>query len=87
MFYKKKFSDLKRDAICGDMAMVESNTVSKFLILADGDISVAPMPGVVPERRNIRRGGEAIRNSVWTPRVVNLSLFLVIQFWISATQL
>ena len=36
MFHKKKFSDLHKDVICGDMVMAESNTMPKFLIVADG---------------------------------------------------
>ena len=64
MFHKKKFSDLHKDVICGDMVMAESNTTPKFLIVADGDISVVPMHRVVPERRDIMCGGEAIKNSV-----------------------
>ena len=84
MFHKKKFSDLHKDVICGDMVMAESNTTPKFLIVADGDISVVPMHRVVPERRDIMCGGEAIKNSVFES--LSLSLFFVIQFWISATQ-
>ena len=46
------------------MVMAESNTTPKFMIVADGDISVVPMHRVVSERRDIRCGGEAIKNSV-----------------------
>ena len=66
------------------MVMAESNTTPKFLIVADGDISVVPMQRVVPERRDIMCGGEAIKNSVFES--LSLSLFFVIQFRISATQ-
>ena len=33
MFHKKKFSDLHKDVICGDMVMAESNTTPKFLMV------------------------------------------------------
>ena len=84
MFHKKKFSVLHKDVMCGDMVMAESNTTPKFLMVADGDISVVPMQRVVPERRDIRWGGEAIKNSVFES--LSLSLFFAIQFRISATQ-
>ena len=84
MFHEKKFSDLHKDVICGDVVMAESNTTPKFLIVADGDISVVLTHRVVPERRDIRCGGEAIKNSVL--QSLSLSLFSVIQFRISATQ-
>ena len=63
--------------MCGDMVMAESNTTSKFLIVADGDISVVPM-----QRRYIRWGGEAIKNSVFESLSLSLptNCFNVINF-------
>ena len=62
--------------------MAESNTTPKFLIVADGDISVIPMQRVVPERQDIRWSCEAIKNSVFES--FSLSLIFTILFRISA---
>ena len=67
--------------MCGALVMAESNINFKFLIVADGDISLVPMSRIVQERRDIRWDGEAIRNSVFES--LGLRFFFFFQLRIS----
>jgi hypothetical protein len=43
MFQRQKFRDLHMDVTWDDIFIVGSKTTPRFLIVAEGDISVSPM--------------------------------------------